>query len=111
MSSAKSIKRKAASDGARTAAKKPSKPKGMVELVEGHILTDLTKKRWRLGRLIGWGGFGALYLGRLYLTELMQLNDHIGASLEDPIKFNILKSSLIIIIMIIIIIIIVIIIC
>lgn len=48
------------------APKKPRKPKGMVEVPEGTILTDLTKKQWKLGRLIGWGGFGALYLGKLY---------------------------------------------
>ena len=71
MSSARSTKRKATGDAARTAkkparssVKKPRKPKGMIELTEGHILTDLTKKRWRLGKLIGWGGFGALYLGK-----------------------------------------------
>ena len=42
-------------------AKKPRKPKGMPDLKPGEILVDLLKKRWRLGGLIGWGGFGALY--------------------------------------------------
>lgn len=55
-------KRKAAASKAPAATKKPRKPRGMVELPEGIVLTDLTKKKWRLGRLIGWGGFGALYL-------------------------------------------------
>jgi len=58
-------KRKAAASKAPAATKKPRKPRGMVELPEGIVLTDLTKKKWRLGRLIGWGGFGALYLGDL----------------------------------------------
>ena len=62
----KTGKRKAASSTkAPAATKKPRKPRGMVELPEGIVLTDLTKKKWRLGRLIGWGGFGALYLGKL----------------------------------------------
>ena len=65
MSSRKSVlgKRKAAVTKAPMVTKKPRKPRGMVELPEGLKLTDLTKKQWRIGRLIGWGGFGALYLG------------------------------------------------
>ncbi|KAM9365217.1 serine/threonine-protein kinase VRK1-like isoform 2-T3 [Pholidichthys leucotaenia] len=31
-------------------------------LPEGFILTDTEKKRWRLGKLIGQGGFGLIYL-------------------------------------------------
>ena len=65
MSSAKAKpgKRKPAATKAPAATKKPRKPRGMIELPVGIILTDLTKKTWRIGRLIGWGGFGALYLG------------------------------------------------
>ncbi|XP_073250180.1 serine/threonine-protein kinase VRK1-like [Porites lutea] len=64
MSSAKAKpgKRKPAATKAPAATKKPRKPRGMIELPVGIILTDLTKKTWRIGRLIGWGGFGALYL-------------------------------------------------
>lgn len=32
---------------------------------EGEILTDVTKKQWKLGRSIGLGGFGEIYLGML----------------------------------------------
>ena len=56
-------KRKTAASKAPVPTKKARKPRGMVELPEGLVLTDLTKKKWRIGRLIGWGGFGALYLG------------------------------------------------
>lgn len=65
MSSGKSAlgKRRTAATKAPMATKKPRKPRGMVELPQGLTLTDLTKKHWRIGRLIGWGGFGALYLG------------------------------------------------
>ena len=68
MSSAKAkpVKRKAATPKAPAATKKPRKPRGMVELPAGLVVTDLTKKQWRFGRLIGWGGFGALYLGKIY---------------------------------------------
>eukprot|EP00794_Sanderia_malayensis_P020159 gene20159-22134_t len=39
-------------------------PKGMSKpLPPGQILTDLSKKQWKLGPLIGQGGFGYLYLG------------------------------------------------
>ena len=82
MSSAKSAKRKATGDGARTAkkparstGKKPRKPKGMMELTEGQILTDLKKKQWRLGKLLGWGGFGALYLGKYSICPKNPLDD------------------------------------
>lgn len=61
-----SSKRKAPSSKRPKSAapKMPRRPKGMVEVHEGTTLTDLTKKQWKLGKLIGWGGFGALYLGK-----------------------------------------------
>jgi len=31
---------------------------------EGEILTDITKNQWKLGRSIGVGGFGEIYLGK-----------------------------------------------
>ena len=39
-------------------------PKGMAKpLPPGQILIDLRKNQWKLGPLIGQGGFGYLYLG------------------------------------------------
>lgn len=32
-------------------------------LPEGWILTDTDKRKWRLGEIIGKGGFGLIYLG------------------------------------------------
>ena len=62
-------KRKApAAKGHVPVKKGPRKPRGMVKLPPGTVLTDLTKKKWRLGELVGWGGFGAIYLGKIYLT-------------------------------------------
>jgi hypothetical protein len=66
-------KRKApASEGknAKFAAKKPRKPKGMPDFKPGEILVDLLKKQWRLGDLIGWGGFGALYYGENFIVYI-----------------------------------------
>jgi hypothetical protein len=34
---------------------------------EGEVLTDITKNQWRLGRSIGIGGFGEIYLGKYSL--------------------------------------------
>lgn len=31
---------------------------------EGELLTDSAQKTWRLGRSIGLGGFGEIYLGK-----------------------------------------------
>ena len=68
MRKARPGKRKAPTTSAPVPVKKqPRKPRGMVELPPGIVLTDLTKKKWRLGRLLAWGGFGALYLGKLFL--------------------------------------------
>lgn len=40
--------------------KKGSLPK---PLPEGFVLSDSQKKKWRLGKVIGQGGFGLIYLG------------------------------------------------
>lgn len=32
-------------------------------LPDGFILTDTEKKKWRLGKILGQGGFGLIYLG------------------------------------------------
>lgn len=55
--------------------KKPRKPRGMVKLPPGTVLTDLAKKKWCLGELVGWGGFGAIYLGKIYLTCELLVGD------------------------------------
>jgi vaccinia related kinase len=34
---------------------------------EGELLTDITKNQWKLGRSVGVGGFGEIYLGKLVL--------------------------------------------
>lgn len=31
---------------------------------EGELLTDISQKKWKLGRSIGHGGFGEIYLGK-----------------------------------------------
>lgn len=33
-------------------------------LQEGEVLTDITKNKWKLGKSIGAGGFGKIYLGQ-----------------------------------------------
>ena len=69
-------KRKApAAKGHVPVKKGPRKPRGMVKLPPGTVLTDLTKKKWRLGELVGWGGFGAIYLGKIYLTCELLVGD------------------------------------
>uniref|UniRef100_A0A3B3Z7V7 Protein kinase domain-containing protein n=1 Tax=Periophthalmus magnuspinnatus TaxID=409849 RepID=A0A3B3Z7V7_9GOBI len=35
-------------------------------LPDSFILTDTEKKSWRLGRIIGEGGFGLIYLGNTF---------------------------------------------
>ncbi|XP_067384585.1 serine/threonine-protein kinase VRK1-like isoform X2 [Channa argus] len=40
----------------------PRKSKLPKPLPDGFILTDMEKKKWRLGKIIGQGGFGLIYL-------------------------------------------------
>lgn len=37
-------------------------------LPDGFVLTDSEKKKWRLGKIIGQGGFGLIYLGTVMST-------------------------------------------
>ena len=60
-------------------AKRPKVAKGH-KLAEkfpaGEILRDLCKKKWKLGDVIGQGGFGLIYLGKLknvYIVILREL--------------------------------------
>ncbi|XP_031549530.1 serine/threonine-protein kinase VRK1-like [Actinia tenebrosa] len=64
------------------ASMKPRRPKGMVEVPSGTVLTDLTKKKWKLGKLIGWGGFGALYLAS------PDCGEPVGEDAENVIKIE-----------------------
>lgn len=42
----------------------PPKKKALPKpLPEGFILADTEKKKWKLGKIIGQGGFGLIYLG------------------------------------------------
>lgn len=42
----------------------PAKRKLAEEFPPGEVLTDTSKKSWKLGAPIGQGGFGLLYLGK-----------------------------------------------
>lgn len=42
----------------------PRKNKLPFLLPEGWIVTDTSKKSWRLGKKFGQGGFGLIYLGK-----------------------------------------------
>ncbi|KAL4238281.1 Serine/threonine-protein kinase vrk1 [Mactra antiquata] len=51
--------------GGQAAAKKPRGPKAhqlAVKFQNGEVLRDLTKKNWKIGDVIGQGGFGLIYL-------------------------------------------------
>lgn len=43
------------------------------ELPDGWILTDSEKKKWRIGKIIGKGGFGLIYLGNGFTLHNMSL--------------------------------------
>ena len=75
-----------------SAAKKPRAPKPVIGLAkplpEGEVLTDLTKKgQWKLGKPIGSGGFGLIYLGKSTRRRSFDLHArtmYIGSSIHAP---------------------------
>jgi hypothetical protein len=78
-------KRKAPANEGKTtkvAVKKPRKPKGMPDFKPGETLVDLVKKQWRLGDLIGWGGFGALYYGEGFVHNIKIYIEYICTGCE-----------------------------
>ena len=83
---------------AKAKTKKPRKPKGMPDFKPGEILVDLLKKKWRLGGLFGWGGFGALYYGNTLRTKCFTLSwvsESLVISKLERVNINVhLKNSL-----------------
>ena len=54
--------------GGRKAGKGKAGPKGMSgSIPPGLVLSDLVKKEWKLGPVIGQGGFGYIHLGKFFL--------------------------------------------
>lgn len=50
----------------------PKKYKLPIELPDGWILTDSEKKKWRIGKIIGKGGFGLIYLASVDINVPVQ---------------------------------------
>lgn len=48
----------------------PAKRKLAEEFPPGEVLTDTLKRSWKLGRPVGQGGFGLIYLGNCEVPEL-----------------------------------------
>lgn len=48
----------------------PAKRKLAEEFPPGEVLTDTLKRSWKLGRPVGQGGFGLIYLGNCKVPEL-----------------------------------------
>nr|XP_043902209.1 serine/threonine-protein kinase VRK2 isoform X1 [Solea senegalensis] len=72
--------------------KKSALPK---PLPDGFILTDTEKKKWRLGRVIGQGGFGLIYLASPHVDRpvaadtdfVIKLEYHDNGPLFSELKF------------------------
>lgn len=73
----------------------PRKNKLPVLLPEGWIVTDTSKKRWRLGKKFGQGGFGLIYLAsndcdtpvRDNAAYVIKVEDHQNGPLFCELKF------------------------
>lgn len=69
-------------------------------LPPGQILIDLRKNQWKLGPLIGQGGFGYLYLGEFEGLEFQRLLKFLskigGARTESHTTVPISRVSLVI---------------
>lgn len=55
----------------------------IVELQPGEILTDLTGKQWRLGKGVGLGGFGQIFLVSDNLTKDVSENAKYVCKIEN----------------------------
>ncbi|KAK2823919.1 hypothetical protein Q5P01_021094 [Channa striata] len=60
----------------------PRKSKLPRPLPDGFILTDTEKKKWRLGRIIGQGGFGLIYLASQDVNKPVAADTHFVIKLE-----------------------------
>ncbi|XP_067092493.1 serine/threonine-protein kinase VRK2 isoform X2 [Osmerus mordax] len=73
----------------------PRKPKLPTALPENFELTDTEKKRWKLGKIIGQGGFGLIYLASQDLDKpvaqdsnfVIKLEYHENGPLFSELKF------------------------
>lgn len=53
----------------------PTRRRLAEQFAVGEIITDMTKKEWKLGLPIGQGGFGCIYLGKCMTTSDCQSKD------------------------------------
>lgn len=53
----------------------PAKRRLAEHFAAGEIITDMTKKEWKLGSPIGQGGFGCIYLGKCTTASYRQSKD------------------------------------
>lgn len=73
----------------------PRKQKLPVPLPENFTLTDTEKKKWKLGKIIGRGGFGLIYLASQDLDKpvaqdsnfVIKLEYHENGPLFSELKF------------------------
>lgn len=52
----------------------PAKRRLAEQFAAGEVITDMSKKEWKLGLPIGQGGFGCIYLGKC--MTLLPVNCH-----------------------------------
>ena len=53
----------------------PAKRRLAEQFAAGEIITDMSKKEWKLGLPIGQGGFGCIYLGKCMVITSHQYKD------------------------------------
>lgn len=53
----------------------PAKRRLAEQFAAGEVITDMSKKEWKLGLPIGQGGFGCIYLGKCMVTSSHQCKD------------------------------------
>lgn len=53
----------------------PAKRRLAEQFAAGEIITDMSKKEWKLGLPIGQGGFGCIYLGKCVVVSSHQYKD------------------------------------
>lgn len=77
------MRKRANSDGLPDEPAKKKSATNCETLRQGEILTDISGKKWRLGKTVGLGGFGDIYLASDNIEDDVKSDSSYVAKLED----------------------------
>jgi hypothetical protein len=70
----------------------PAKRRLAEQFAVGEIITDMSKKEWKLGVPIGQGGFGCIYLGKFVTTSIAISPETYVLSYQNDFLFELFED-------------------